>query len=36
MIQKNSIDVSELQSGIYFIELSNSNFKITRKIVKIE
>lgn len=35
-ISNNIIDVSELQNGIYFIELSNKNLSVTRKIVKID
>ncbi len=33
-ISSNAIDISDLQNGIYFIELSNKNLRVTRKIVK--
>jgi hypothetical protein len=29
-----NIDVNELKSGIYFVELSNSNEKVTKKVIK--
>lgn len=33
-ISNNTIDISELQNGVYFVELSNNNLKITLKVVK--